>query len=62
MGVTIRSLKARVEADLDLTRALGVSERPQVQRIDWQLDVDAEASADVLEELGGKADAHCPRA
>jgi uncharacterized OsmC-like protein len=61
-GVKIRSLKARVEADLDLTRALGVSDHPPVERIDWHLDVDSDASPDVLEELREQSDRRCPGA
>jgi hypothetical protein len=31
-GVELRALRARVEADVDLARALGVSDAPPVQR------------------------------
>ena len=33
-----------------------------MQRIDWQLEVDAGAPAEQLEELRALADAHCPGA
>lgn len=61
-GIQLRALRARVEADVDLARALGVSDAPPVQRIDWYLDVDADAPADVLDELKSLADEHCPGA
>ncbi len=61
-GIELRSLRARVETDVNLARALGVSEQPPVTHIDWQLDVDADAPSDVLDELKHAADDHCPGA
>jgi uncharacterized OsmC-like protein len=62
LGVEVRALLARVDARVDLSRALGVSDRPPVDRIDWTLQVDADASAETLEELKRRADDHCPGA
>ncbi len=45
-GVELRGLRTRVEATVDMSRALGVSERPPVERLDWYLEVDADASAE----------------
>jgi uncharacterized OsmC-like protein len=59
-GVELRGLRARVEAQVDLSRALGVTDRPPVDRIDWTLEVDADASARTLEALKSLADDHCP--
>ena len=61
-GIEIRSLKARVETEMDMTRALGVSETPPVEQIDWYLDVDADATPEQLAELKKGADDHCPGA
>ncbi len=61
-GIELRSLRGRVEADVNLARALGVSEQPPVDHIDWHLDVDADAPSDVLDELKQAADDHCPGA
>lgn len=61
-GVRIRALRARVEAEVDMSRALGASDRPPVERIDWQLEVEADAPAETLEELKRLADEHCPGA
>jgi uncharacterized OsmC-like protein len=59
-GIELRGLRARIEADVDQSRALGVSDRPPVEHIDWHLDVDADASAEVLEEVKRAADDRCP--
>ncbi len=59
-GVQIRGLRARVDAEVDMTRALGVSETPPVERIDWHLEVDADAPRETLEQLKRLADAQCP--
>ncbi len=61
-GVQLRALRARVEARVDMSRALGVSERPPVDRIDWRLEVDADASPEQLETIKQLADDHCPGA
>jgi uncharacterized OsmC-like protein len=61
-GVELRALRARVDATVDLSRALGVSERPPVDRLDWRLEVDADAGDAVLQELRRAADEHCPGA
>ena len=53
---------ARVETDVDQSRALGVSGNPPVEHIDWYLDVDADAPAEVLDELKRDSDEHCPGA
>jgi uncharacterized OsmC-like protein len=50
-GVELRSLRARIETVVDQSRALGVSDRPPVEHIDWYLDVETDADADVLAEL-----------
>ena len=59
-GVELRALHARIDADVNQARALGVSDEPPVEHVDWQLDVDADAPADVLDELKEAADEHCP--
>jgi uncharacterized OsmC-like protein len=61
-GVELRGLRAQVRARVDQSRALGVSDRPPVDRIDWTLDVDADASAQALDELKRRADERCPGA
>lgn len=61
-GVELRGLRARVEADVDLSRALGVTDNPPVSRIDWRLEVDADAPAGLLDELKQLSDEHCPGA
>ncbi len=59
-GIEVRSLRARAEAEVDQSRALGVTDNPPVERIDWHLEVDADAPREQLEELKRLADDHCP--
>ena len=61
-GVELTALRATVSADVDLSRALGVSERPPVEGIDWLLEVESDASDEVLERLRLLADERCPGA
>ena len=59
-GIEIRSLRASAKAEVDQSRALGVTDKPPVERIDWQLEVDADAAPEKLEELKRIADDRCP--
>lgn len=61
-GVELRALRARVETDVDLSRALGVSDSPPVESIKWYLEVDADAPADRLDAIKRFADERCPGA
>lgn len=61
-GIQVRRLRARAEARVDQSRALGVSDNPPVEQIDWQLEIDADASTERLQELKRIADDHCPGA
>jgi uncharacterized OsmC-like protein len=59
-GVELRALRARVEAEVDQSRALGVTDNPPVERIDWTLHVEADAAAGRLDAIKRSADDHCP--
>jgi uncharacterized OsmC-like protein len=59
-GVELRGLRARAEAEVDQSRALGVTDNPPVERIDWHLEVDADAPTEKLDELKRLADEQCP--
>lgn len=59
-GVELRALRARAEAEVDQSRALGVGDDPPVRRIDWHLEVDADAPPETLDALKRLADEQCP--
>ena len=61
-GVELTALRATVGAEVDLSRALGVSERPPVEGIEWSLEVESDASDEVLDRLKALADERCPGA
>ena len=61
-GVELKALRARVETDVDMSRALGLSERPPVEGIDWHLEVESDAPVEVLERLKADSDERCPGA
>ncbi len=60
-GIELRSLRARVEADVNLARALGVANRPR-STTSTGTSIDADAPSDVLDELKHAADDHRPGA
>lgn len=61
-GIELQALRGKITTEVDQSRALGVSERPPVDQIAWELDVDADASAEQLEDLRSRADDRCPGA
>lgn len=62
LGIELRSLRADVQTNVDLARALGVSENPPVDNINWTLAVESDATAEQLAELKRLSDDHCPGA
>lgn len=61
-GIEIKALRAHAQAQIDQTRALGLSDRPPVEQIDWELDIDTDADPGTLAKLKRLADEHCPGA
>jgi uncharacterized OsmC-like protein len=59
-GVEIGALRAHARADIDRTRAPGLSDRRPVEQINWQREIDAGAEPDKLGEPKRRADEHCP--
>lgn len=59
-GVELRSLRATADAEVDMSSALGVTSEPPVQRIQWTLEVNADADQEKLAQLKALADDHCP--
>ena len=61
-GIELRALRGRVDAQMDMTRALGLSEQPPLEEINWTLEVDSDADDAAIEKLRQIADARCPGA
>ena len=61
-GVELRSLRARVRTEMNMSRALGAGDLPPVEAIDWYLEVDADADPETLEEIKAISDERCPGA
>lgn len=61
-GIELRSLRADVQTNVDLSRALGVTENPPVDNINWTLAVESDATEEQLAELKRLSDDHCPGA
>jgi uncharacterized OsmC-like protein len=61
-GVELRALRGRVDAALDMARALGIGDQPPLEEINWTLEVDCDADDATVEGLRQIADARCPGA
>lgn len=59
-GVVLRSLSVVAENRVDLSRSLGLSDAPVVERVMLSLEVDTDAEAEQLAELERLAKERCP--
>lgn len=59
-GVRLRALRGRLATEVDHSRALGVTDNPPVEQIDWYLEAECDASPETLERIKRLADEHCP--
>jgi uncharacterized OsmC-like protein len=59
-GVPLKRLRVAIENRLDMSRALGVSDRPPIQGVTMTLDVEADAPRETLERLRRLAEERCP--
>lgn len=59
-GVVLRSLSVVAENRVDLSRSLGLSDAPVVERVMLSLQVDGDADAEQLAELERLAQERCP--
>lgn len=59
-GVALQELEVTVENQVDLSRAMGVADRPVTQGMNATLNVKADAAAAKLEEIRRLAEERCP--
>ena len=59
-GIALRSLRIAVENKVDLTRTLGLSDHPIVERVEITLTVGTDASREKVEALEQLAQERCP--
>ena len=59
-GIELRALRGSVRTEVDQSRALGLSDRPPVETITWELEADADVPPERLERIKAKADEQCP--
>jgi uncharacterized OsmC-like protein len=61
-GIPLRALRGAVTTTVDMSRALGVSDRPPVEGLTWTLTVESDADEATLEHLRALSDERCPGA
>src|SRR3990167_3431829 len=59
-GIVFRSFKIKATANIDLTRAFGVTENPILEHLKWEMIVDTDASMEKLDRLNEIAKERCP--
>ncbi len=60
MGVELKRLTARLESNLNFSRAFGLSQEPVMEKIHITLEVESEAPREKLEEIERLAYERCP--
>lgn len=60
MGVELKRLTARLESNLNFSRAFGLSQEPVIEKIHITLEVESEAPREKLEEIERLAYERCP--
>ncbi|MEW6047469.1 MAG: OsmC family protein [Bacillota bacterium] len=59
-GVTLRSLRVKLSARLNMERFLGVGEAPVIEHFKWAIVADSDADDDTMERLRVLAEQRCP--
>jgi uncharacterized OsmC-like protein len=59
-GVALEELEVTVENQVDLSRAMGVADRPVTEGMNATLQVKSDAPAEKLEEIRRLAEERCP--
>lgn len=59
-GVPLRTLRVAIENQMDMSRALGVSDRTPIESATMTLEVESDAPKPKLEELRRAAEERCP--
>ncbi|MDD5472749.1 MAG: OsmC family protein [Candidatus Methanoperedens sp.] len=59
-GIVLRSFRIKATANMDLTRAFGVTDNPILEHLKWEMIVDSDTSMEKLEKLNEIAKERCP--
>jgi len=59
-GIVLKSFKIKANANMDLTRAFGVTQNPILEKLKWEMFVDTDASMEKLDKLNEIAKERCP--
>jgi uncharacterized OsmC-like protein len=59
-GIVLKSFKIKAIANMDLTRAFGVTQNPILEHLKWEMMVDTDANIEKLNRLNEIAKERCP--
>jgi len=58
--ITLKTLEVETEAHIDLSKVLGMSEKPIVEEVKWKVKVSSDAPQEKIESLKKLAEERCP--
>ncbi len=59
-GVVLKRLELEVEGHIDVSKVLGLSDKPIVEEVQWRVRVSSDAPKDKIEKLKALAEERCP--
>ena len=59
-GVNLKKLDIEAEANIDVSKVLGLSDKPIVEEVRWKVTIDSDADDPTLEKLKKLAEERCP--
>jgi len=59
-GIILKSFRIKATANMDLTRAFGVSQNPILEHLKWEMIIETDASMEELNRLNEIAKERCP--
>lgn len=59
-GIILKSFKIKAIANIDLTRAFGISQNPILEHLKWEMIVDTDANIEELNKLNEISKERCP--
>ena len=59
-GIVLKSFKIKAIANMDLTRAFGITQNPILENLKWEMIIDADADMEKLNILNEIAKERCP--
>ncbi len=59
-GITLKKLEIQAEGHIDVSKVMGLADKPIVEEMKWSVVVDSDADSQTIERLKKLAEERCP--